>query len=254
MTIVVLCTCAVYVLDMFSNSTLSAMLYFSRYYIFCGLFWRVLTFVFVPSSSGVFWFAISMYFYWFIGSNLEREWGSGKFTIYYCSGVILSAVSGMICGYATISYINLSLFLAFATLFPNLQFLVWFIIPVKAKWLAWFDAALLLYHIYAYAMAGYWYMVVLIAVSFLNYLIFFSGELLQFVGRQKRSASRATMQFKRAAERQIYATVGYIHKCSVCGRTDTDYPDLEFRYCSKCAGYHCYCMDHIATHIHIQSQ
>ena len=42
----------------------------------------------------------------------------------------------------------------------------------------------------------------------------------------------------------------YHHKCAVCGRTDADHPELEFRYCSRCAGYHCFCQDHINNHIH----
>ena len=44
----------------------------------------------------------------------------------------------------------------------------------------------------------------------------------------------------------------YRHKCTVCGRTDVTNPELEFRYCSKCKGYYCYCMDHINNHVHIQ--
>ena len=250
MTIIVVCTCIVYVLDMVSGGSLSPMLYFSRYYILKGQIWRLLTFIIVPDSGSLFMFAISMYFYWFIGSNLEREWGSGRFTIYYGLGVVLTAIVGLITGYATMSYVDLTLFLAFATLYPNVQFLVFFIIPIKAKWLAWLDAALIglsfLSCLFSLDISG----AVLIVVSLLNYLIFFWDDLMYYVRRQKRSTSRQAMNFKQATQRKK-ETKGYMHKCAVCGRTDADSPDLEFRYCSRCAGYYCYCMDHINTHVHI---
>lgn len=250
MTIIVICTCAVYLLNLFSNYTLTPLLYFSRYYILKGQVWRLLSFIILPDSTGIFWFAISMYFYWFIGSNLEREWGAGKFTIYYFSGVLLTVITGLFTGYATMSYVNLSLFLAFATLFPNLRFMVLFIIPVKAKWLAWIDGAVLLLNFIGNLISMQWGSAILIVVSLLNYLIYFWDELMYYVRRQKRSTSRKTMDFKRATQAKR-DNKGYIHKCAVCGRTDTDYPDLEFRYCSRCVGYYCYCMDHINNHVHI---
>ena len=250
MMIVVLCTCIVYVLDMVTNGTLSPMLYFNRYYIMQGQIWRLLTFIIVPSESSLIWFALSMYFYWFIGSNLEREWGSGKFTIYYVTGVVLNIIVGLCTGYASMSYVNLSLFLAFATLYPNLQFLVWFIIPVKAKWLAWLDAALLAFSFITSLVSFQWSSAILIVVGIFNYLIFFWNDLMYYVRRQKRANSRQAMNFKQATQRKQEAK-GYMHKCAVCGRTDADSPNLEFRYCSKCAGYYCYCMDHISNHIHI---
>lgn len=240
----------VYLLDMVSRGTFSPLLYFSRYYILHGQLWRLITFIFVPDSQGILWFALSMYFYWFIGSNLEREWGSGKFTIYYGTGVLMTIICGLCTGFASMSYVNLSLFLAFATLFPNLQFLVFFIIPVKAKWLAWLDAALLAINFVSALVTLRWASAILIVISLLNYLIFFWNDLMYYVRRQRRSTSRQAMNFKRAAQAKKEAK-GYIHKCAVCGRTDTDYPDLEFRYCSKCVGYYCYCMDHINNHVHI---
>lgn len=247
---IVICNVIVYVLDMVSRGTLSPLLYFSRYYILQGQVWRLVTFIFVPDSQGIFWFLLSMYFYWFIGSNLEREWGAGKFTIYYGTGVVLTILCGLCTGLASMSYVNLSLFLAFATLFPNLRFLVFFIIPVKAKWLAWLDGALLAISFISSLATFQWWSAILIVVSLLNYLIFFWSDLMYYVRRQRRSTSRPAMDFKRATQAKKEHK-GYIHKCAVCGRTDTDYPDLEFRYCSKCKGYYCYCMDHINNHVHI---
>ena len=159
-------------------------------------------------------------------------------------------ICGLCTGSASATYLDLSLFLAFATLYPNLQFLLFFIIPVKAKWLAWLDAALLAFNFISYLAQGAWPYAMLIVVSILNYLIFFWSDLMYYVRRQKRSTSRGAMNFKRAAEAKKQQT-GYLHKCAVCGRTDTDYPNLEFRYCSKCVGNYCYCMDHINNHVHI---
>ena len=247
---VVICNCIVYVLDLVSQGTLSPLLMFSRSLIFKGQIWRLITFIFVPGNTSIFWFALSMYFYWFIGSNLEREWGSGKFTVYYALGVLLTVICGLCTGSASATYLDLSLFLAFATLYPNLQFLLFFIIPVKAKWLAWLDAALLAFNFISYLAQGAWPYAMLIVVSILNYLIFFWSDLMYYVRRQKCSTSRGAMNFKRAAEAKKQQT-GYLHKCAVCGRTDTDYPNLEFRYCSKCVGNYCYCMDHINNHVHI---
>lgn len=251
MLILVIGNCIVYLMDMVSGSSLSPMLYFSRYYILHGQIWRIITFLFVSSvGSNMLMFALSMYFYWFIGSNLEREWGAGKFTIYYGTGVLMAIIVGFITGHASTTYLNLSLFLAFATLYPNLRFLLMFIIPVKAKWLAWIDAALIGLSLVFALIRFQFGTALLIVVSLLNYLIFFWNELMYFIRRQKRSAGRTTVNFQRAAQAKRDKN-GYIHKCAVCGRTDTDYPNLEFRYCSKCVGYYCYCMDHINNHVHI---
>ena len=99
MLMLVIGNCIVYLLDMFSSGTLSPLLSFSRYYILHGQVWRLVTFLFVSDiGSNVIMFALSMYFYWFIGSNLEREWGAGKFTIYYGTGVVMSIIVGFITG------------------------------------------------------------------------------------------------------------------------------------------------------------
>ena len=243
----------VYVLDLVSNETCSAMLYFSRYYILHGEVWRLITYVFVPSYSGVssvFWLAISLYFYYFIGTALERQWGSGKFTFFYLTGTVINIIFGMIVGYTTNYYVNMSMFLAMASLYPNAQFLLFFFIPVKAKWLAWIDAA----YFVLMVIFGSFPTNLLPLVALLNYLIFFGADLWEWaankLGFARHKYSRNTTNFKKETKR-IQHEKGYLHKCAVCGKTDTDYPDMEFRYCSKCKGYYCYCMDHINSHVHI---
>ena len=249
---------AVYLMDLFSNSTFSSILIFSRNAILRGEVWRLLTFVFVPTSggsgfSGIFFFAITLYFYYFIGSAIEQQWGSGRFTCFYLTGMLISILFGMIAGTTDIYYVNMSMFFALATLYPNLQFLLFFIIPVKAKWLAWLDAAMFLYES-IFVLSFPYSLLPLTAI--VNYLLFFGGDLFDWLRRAlglhtRPKHNRNTVNFKKEAKR-ITKEQGYLHKCAVCGRTDVSDPELEFRYCSKCAGYHCYCMDHINSHIHIQ--
>lgn len=253
---------AVYLMDMFSRSSFSAMLTFSPYYIFHHFqLWRLISFIFVPSSSNLLVVAIALYFYYFIGSALEREWGSAKFTVFYGLGVLLNILVGIVLSlvYGTYQYsvgvdmyyLNMSLFFAFATLYPDLSFLLFFIIPLKAKWLAWFDAAIFAWGILSSLFLQYWPGVILPLAAILNYFIFFWNDFSSRFERIRYRTSRQTLNFKRAA-REAKQNKGYLHKCAVCGITDADDPNMEFRYCSKCNGYYCYCMNHINNHVHIQ--
>ena len=245
----------VFLFDLFSNGTFSLMLAFSRYLILRGQVWRLITFVFVPAYSGyMLLFPLFLYFYYFIGSVLEREWGTTKFTLFYAMGVLFNIAVGFLAGGTNMHYVNLSMFFAFATLYPEMQFLVFFIIPVKVKWLAWLDAALFAVDILLMALEGEYFLMLLPVVAILNYFLFFYSPIKEMLGRNRRRAqhqrSQAAINF-RAAQKKAKETKGYLHKCTVCGRTDTDNPSLEFRYCSKCEGYHCYCMDHINDHVHV---
>ena len=252
---------AVYLLSMF-NSALYLMLCFYLPAILQGQVWRVISFIFLPmNSSNPLFFLLSLYFYWFIGSTLEREWGSAKFTVFYVCGILLTLMAGLVLSVwgleLTINmyYVNMSMFFAFATLYPDMQVLFFFILPVKVKWLAWLDAALFAFDIVRYVADGVWMLSLLPLLAVANYALFFwSGIMDQLGGRVRRAQyrhSRQTVNFKQAT-RQAQHQKGYIHKCAVCGKTDTDYPDEEFRYCSKCNGYYCYCSEHIHNHVHIQ--
>lgn len=247
-----------------TTHTLFSLLYFDPA-LFCrGQVWRLVTFVLVPTNtSGIFWLAISLYFYYFIGSTLEQAWGSGKFTIYYVGGIVLTALYSLILYWisgmrviVSASYLNLSLFFAFATLWPEQRVLLFFIIPVKMKWLAWVDAAFFLFSIVGLLLQGQVALALVPVVAMLTYLIF-CGEWLFDMLRPGRMKGRVrqqarTVQFKQAARKvqREQQTKGFTRQCAVCGRTDTDNPGLEFRYCSRCAGYHCFCADHINNHIH----
>ena len=230
-----------------------------------GELWRIITYVFVPTSSGIFWLLISLYFYYWIGSTLERQWGTAKFNLYYFSGMLLTVLGAVLASlitgnyYLTVAgtnYVNLSMFFAFAVLFPNAQVLLFFIIPVKMKWLAYLDGALFAFDIISAVGQHNWGGVVLPIVALLNFAVFIWPEVHYLRQRTQYQASRKTVQFRQAQQQQARQQTqqGYHHKCAVCGKTDTDYPDMQFRYCSKCAGYHCFCQDHIFNHVHFTEE
>lgn len=260
---------AIGLIDNFSAFPLSAALFFFRPSILQGEIWRLLTFIVVPVAgdfgilnitvpgTSFFMTILSAYFYYWIGSLLEREWGTAKFNCFFFTGVLLNILYGMIVGVSSIAYVNLSMFFAFAVLYPNMQVLFMFFIPVKVKWLAWIDAALFVWQILNNLRFGLWQFALLPVVAIFNFFLFFWNDFADAVARRKRRAkhqhSKQTIDFK-AAQKKAKETKGYLHKCSVCGKTDTDDPKMEFRYCSKCDGYYCYCMDHINDHVHVRKE
>ena len=245
------------------TNTLIYYLYFNPA-LFCrGQVWRILTFALLPDSNSILWFALALYFYYFIGNSLEAAWGPGKFTIYYLSGMALTALYSLIYYWisgmsvlVTASYLNLSLFFAFATLWPDQRVLLFFFIPIKIKWLAWLDAVMFVMSVVTYIGQGAVGLALVPVVAMANYLVFCGEWLFDFFRpssvRRKTVQKARTIQFKQAAKKvqQEQRAQGYTRKCDVCGRTDRDYPNLEFRYCSRCAGYHCFCIDHINNHVH----
>ena len=236
------------------NSRLLPYMVFSPYWILRGQVWRLISFIFIPPSTGILAF-IAFYFYYFLGTTLEQQWGTTRFNLYFFSGVVLTILFGFLIYWITgISvsltayYLFLSMFFSFAVLFPDMQVLLFFVIPVKMKWLAIVDALFFLYGIFTTPFPAN----LVPVVAILNFILFCGEDLLAMFGVYKKSAN--TISFQKAAReiRRKQAASLYHHKCAVCGKTDTDYPDLEFRYCSKCAGYHCFCQEHINSHIHFK--
>ena len=256
-------TCAVvFVLDLFSNGYASYMLYFNAELILQGELWRLVTWMFLPTNGSLFWIFISLSFYYFIGTSIEEYWGTAKFTLFYLACAVLMVVFGMISilwsplPVVSSGNLNQILFLAFATLYPDALIRVYLILPVKAKWLAALYVLLTLYDLLRSGMWAALFTLPQLLAVWLVYLVFFwdrIGDLLREFGFAVRHQnSHQTIQFKSAVKQQRKKAQqqGYRHKCEVCGRTDTDFPDLQFRYCSKCAGYHCFCEDHIFNHTH----
>ena len=230
-----------------------------------GQIWRLVTFVFIPNSSNPFYLLIGCYFYFWIGQMLEREWGTAKFNLFYLCGVVLTAVYGMVAGllsdfglmfsFANIYYVNLSIFLIIATYYGEMQVLLFFVVPIKMKWMAIVDVVLVLVDALPWFRAGVWVMGLAFVPSIVNYFVFTWPFWSMKLGVVKRQADPQVINFKKAqrqAQKKARETGGYLHRCAVCGVTDAIEPNMEFRYCSKCDGYHCYCANHINNHIHIR--
>lgn len=233
------------------NPILYGYLSFDPYLVLHGQVWRIVTFALYPPSTGMLAF-IAFYFYYWIGSTLEQYWGTAKFDVYFFSGILLTLLYGFLIYFITgiriqlnAEYIYLSMFFSFAAMFPDMQVLLFFIIPIKMKWLALVDAAFFILEIIRMPFP----VNLLPAVAVLNFFVFCGGELLRQLPRRP-SASAVNFRRESARIRRQQRDKLYTHKCAVCGRTDADYPELEFRYCSRCAGYHCFCQDHINSHIH----
>lgn len=262
---IVIANAVTYILTLFAGSAALSFLKFDLYHVLHGEVWRLVTFVFVPAYSSPFALLISLYFYYWIGSTLERQWGTAKFNLYYISGALLTVLGVVLASLITgnpyltaagTGYVNLSMFFAFAFLFPDTTVLLFFILPVRMKWLAYLDGALFAFDIIKAIGAHNWAGVVLPIVALLNFAVFIWPEVHYLKERAKYQNSRKTVQFRQAQQQQAKQAQqqGYRHKCAVCGRTDTDYPDLQFRYCSKCVGYHCFCQDHIFNHVHFTEE
>lgn len=268
MRVIVIGNVAVYVLMLLTqanDANALSFLTFNLNALLHGEVWRLVTFVFVPAYSSPFALLISLYFYYWIGSTLERQWGTAKFNLYYISGTLLTVLGVVLASLITgnpyltaagTGYVNLSMFFAFAFLFPDTTVLLFFILPVKMKWLAYLDGALFAFDIIRAIGQHNWAGVVLPVVALLNFAVFIWPEVHYLKERAKYQNSRKTVQFRQAQQQQAKQAQqqGYRHKCAVCGRTDTDYPDLQFRYCSKCVGYHCFCQDHIFNHVHFTEE
>lgn len=264
---IVLSNAAVFVLDLFTNSFFSNLLFFHYNSIMHGQVWRLLTFILVPSIGGagsvgfglmtnVFFFAMTSFFYYSIGTTLERYMGSTKFTVFYALGVLLNMLLGLLThAGVNMYYINMSMFFSFAVLYPDTRVLLYGIIPLKIKWLAWLDAVFFAYDIFFYLRSGLPLLALMPIIGILNFFLFFGGELLDGAKYKKdvfaHKTSKQTINFKKA-QKDIKQRKGYLHKCTVCGVTDADDPNMEFRYCSKCNGYYCYCINHINNHTHVE--
>jgi membrane associated rhomboid family serine protease len=239
-----------------------------------GQIWRIFTYIIYPPSGSLITILISLYFYYIVGSMLERQWGTFRFNLYFFTGVLLHAVAaifiylvwGMVLMMGTY-YLNLSMFFAFAALFPNMQVLFMWLIPIKMKYLAWIDGAYFVVTILAGFMSDYISpalynrlagfgivankaYAVMALVSLLNFLIYAStfGSVKRMSPKEVQRRAVYAQKVQQAQKMRDLPR----HKCVICGRTEKDHPDLEFRYCSKCDGNYEYCQDHLFTHEHVK--
>jgi hypothetical protein len=262
----------VYFMTAFSgNAILLEALRFDRTLILQGQVWRLFTFPFVYglTSSSPILVAISLFCYYSLGRAVEHAWGTFRFNLFYFSGIILMDAFCLIFGgdvyvfYLNLGYyLNLSLFLAYSTLYPNTQFLLFFIIPVKAWIFALIDLGITIFDVIQMSVYFPYNLIPLVAIA--NYLLFFGKDIVniiplswrmgikRFFGGKPAQPKAKTIPFKNPHAQSAATREPYTHRCTICGRTDISHPDLEFRYCSRCQGYHCYCLDHINDHEHVE--
>lgn len=207
-----------------------------------GEIWRLVTFIFIPSMGSIISFIFSIYFYYISGVGLENEWGEFKFNLYYFIGILTTILFSMLTGArATGTFINLSLFLAFARIYPNYQILLFYIIPVKIKYLAILDWIIIIINVLLANSVGD---MLITLVPILNFFIFFGKDIITGTKSNAINFNRQQKFKSQIKEREV------LHVCEVCGITEKENPNMEFRYCSKCTGKKCYCEDHIRNHNH----
>lgn len=259
----------VYIMSMVDKSNiLYNALCFDRDLILQGQVWRLFTYVFTYSAGNILIMLISLLCYFTLGRAMENIWGTFRFNLFYFTGVVLMDIFCMIFGgfRADVAYLNMSLFLGYATLYPDAGFLLFYIIPVKAWIFALLDLVLTIVEVIQLTAAGLFPYNLFPLIAIANYFLFFGKDVVNVIPltwrlnasrlfKKKPKTKTGTIPFPTAGSYQAStATVKapYTHKCTVCGRTDVSNPELEFRYCSRCNGYHCYCEDHINNHTHIQ--
>ena len=262
---IILCYVIGYALEVFQNMTgvgIMGYLALSPYHILHGQIWRLVSWVLIPPSGLDIFTIIMLFFYYSLGTELERTWGEFRYNVYIFSGILFTVIGAFLLyfigglqislyGASIIStyYINLSIFLAFAANYPDMQVLLYFVIPIKIKWMAYLDIAYLAYNFIRVSGYGAWAVRMMILVSLLNFIIFF------FMTRNYKTISpreiHRKQQFKKAVHPKMTPNITK-HKCAICGRTENDGDDLEFRFCSKCNGNYEYCQEHLFTHTHIK--
>ncbi|MCD8131098.1 MAG: hypothetical protein LUE16_07445 [Lachnospiraceae bacterium] len=246
-----------------------------------GQIWRLLTWVLIPPSSFDFFTLLMLYFYWSVGTMLERVWGTWKYNVYIFGGILCTIIAAFLCliyiyvwigpvwggdvtaevmsyysmyasYYMSTYYITLSIFLGYAATFPDMQVMLFFVIPVKTKVLGVIYLLLLGY----YFIQGNIFSKFVIGAALINMGVFLLRNRTSFNPQQiyRRQAARVKNRARvSTAKREEKAPkMKAVHKCAICGQTELTNPNLEFRYCSKCRGNYEYCSEHLFTHEHVK--
>ncbi|MEN1681849.1 MAG: hypothetical protein AAGJ46_19890 [Planctomycetota bacterium] len=219
--------------------------------VLAGEVWRLVTFMFLaPLHEWPLFVFFFWYLFYLMGTALEQAWSVFRYNLFCGISYVALVGSAFLAhalapglGVANNDYLYGSIFLAFARLFPDFQLMLFFLIPIKIKWLAllqWIGYGLT----FAVALnAGDWYIPLTIAAAVANYFLFFGGDIVRDIRHgHRRNVWRA---------KALKTSEKLSHECRVCGLTSDMAPKTAFRYCSKCAGQACYCPDHIKDHEHV---
>ena len=250
------------------NANVMQYLTLDPYAIVHGQVWRIVSWLLIPPhTSNLFFVAIMLFFYYSIGTSLERVWGVWQYNVFIFTGILLTVAAAFIwMGFTYLTgssgiltqigpanyfayyslafstyYINMGIFLAYALTFPDAVVLMFFIIPMKVKWLGLLDVAYLIFEFIETSASR------MIRRNTLSGIFGSPG------GQNARRMAGRTRTSADAFTPGRGGRSGVIHRCAICGRTQNDNPDLEFRYCSKCEGSLEYCQDHLFTHVHVKA-
>ncbi len=255
------------------------------YKILHGQIWRLITWILIPGQSFEILSIIMLLFYYSIGHTLEQVWGDYLYNKYIFSGMLFTVLGSFIwlvlsqilisvtnspteladasaasAGAFTAFYIYMSVFLGFACTFPENRVYLLFIIPIKIKWLGIAYGIYFLYEVVAYTMYAlrgnpvYFVFVVVILSSLMNFLVFFITSMIKRRGTPRARVKQAKRhhEFEKNMRSASPASGIAKHKCAICGRTEKDNAELQFRFCSKCNGNYEYCNDHLFNHKHVE--
>ncbi len=270
-TVLIICYVIGYLIELLLPNLL-IYLTLDPYAILHGQVWRLVSWILIPPTSigsggniwNLFLTFIMLYFYYSLGTSLERTWGTYRYNVYLLGGILFTVVASFITlpimyvlagsegvaaymAYGSLFYstyyVNMSIFLAFAATFPNAQVLLMMIFPVKVKWLGIIygvmlvSEALTARNIFTFCAIG---------ASLLNFVVFYYSSRKHLHPKQIKRRMQYQQEVRRA--RPVVTK----HKCAICGRTDEDDATLEFRFCSKCNGNYEYCQNHLFTHEHVK--
>jgi hypothetical protein len=215
--------------------------------------WRLVTFLFFPppvnpgSMLSLVFLPFAWWIFYLMGSALENYWGALRYDLFLLTGVVLTIAAAFVSpdSAVTNAFIAGSVFLAFAWLNPDFELALFFILPVKIKWLALVTWILYVYGFVTGSLATR----AQILASVGNFLLFFGREIfLTMRYRRRTMAAEANRRTEERSDREPR------HRCYICGKTDLTNPEMDFRYCSKCAGDQCYCPEHIFNHEHVLTE
>lgn len=259
-----------FALNFIGDGVVRNYLAFSVPAILSGQVWRLVTWIFCVYNGGGFLGILFMLCLIPMGKNLEYFLGTFRMNVYLFGGIILNIIGGFVVYFGSwlilgeplpvvlsMYYILLSTFMALAICIPEATVNLYFILPIKMKWMLVVYYLELLYELYQYYSFGASYGVetgiacVLIYGSqiifaLLNLFLFFFFAKIRLSGKQKKRQK----EFRSQMREPKFAENMPRHKCAICGRTEKDDPNLVFRYCSKCTGNKEYCQEHLFTHTH----
>lgn len=273
-----------YILQIAAPNALGLLL-LDPYCIMHGQIWRLFTWLLTPPSGLGIFTLINLFFFYSLGSTLEKLWGDFTYNVYILIGVISVILgefllyflgiytdifgiaqfidspdyySSILSTFAGTYYINLSVIIAFCMTVPDMRVMLYFFIPLKMRYFAYLEAAFLAIDFFGYLKLGRLAIIPcgMMLISLLNLFLFL------IMSGKKRSRPKFNDRFgeKRGTFR-VYREEGpkqgnpagiSRHKCVICGQTELSNPNLTFRFCSKCNGNFEYCEDHLYTHTHIQ--